>query len=213
MIWKTLLYFVGVLCMPILLLAQKTKKDSLFVKDSLEEVLVSSKKTRYVLTNPMAITKISQKQIEKTISSNIVDVLVANTPGLNAVKTGPNVSKPFIRGLGYNRVLTMYDGIRQEGQQWGDEHGIEIDGYHIANAEVIKGPASMLYGSDALAGVIAMQPVNSIDQKEIWKGNVVSEYHSNNNMVGNGIYIGYKKNRFFASANGSYKFAKNYQNK
>lgn len=78
-----------------------------------------------------------------------------NVPGLNAVKTGSNISKPFIRGLGYNRVLTLYDGIRQEGQQWGDEHGIEVDAYNMDHAEVIKGPASLMYGSDALAGVVS----------------------------------------------------------
>ena len=57
-----------------------------------------------------------------------------------AVTTGPNVSKPFIRGLGYNRVLTLYNGLRQEGQQWDDEHGVEIDGYDIERVEVVKAP-------------------------------------------------------------------------
>lgn len=212
---ETLLYLAFIFILPLSLVAQNKKSveiDTITKTDSLTEVLVRSRRASYVLNNPMPITRITQKQIDETISSNIVDVLVSNTPGLNAVKTGPNVSKPFIRGLGYNRVLTMYDGIRQEGQQWGDEHGIEIDGYHIANAEVIKGPASMLYGSDALAGVISMQPVNAINQTSKWKGNIISEYQSNNNMFGNGAYIGYKDNQFFASANGSLKIAKNYQN-
>ncbi|MEZ4889503.1 MAG: TonB-dependent receptor plug domain-containing protein [Crocinitomicaceae bacterium] len=74
------------------------------------------------------------------------------------MKTGPNISKPFIHGLGYNRVLTLYDGIRQEGQQYGDEHGLEVDDYNMNKAEVIKGPASLLYGSDAIAGVVSLFP-------------------------------------------------------
>ncbi|MFS2122275.1 TonB-dependent receptor plug domain-containing protein, partial [Kosakonia cowanii] len=63
-------------------------------------------------------------------------------------------SKPFIHGLGYNRVITLQDGIRQEGQQWGDEHGIEVDQNSIDRVEVIKGPASLTYGSDAIGGVV-----------------------------------------------------------
>ena len=51
--------------------------------------------------------------------------------------------------------MTLYDGHRQEGQQWGDEHGIEVDSYNIARAEVIKGPSSLMYGSDAIAGIIS----------------------------------------------------------
>ncbi len=74
---------------------------------------------------------------------------------MEAVKTGPNHSKPYIQGLGYNRVLTLYDGIREERQQWGDEHGVPIDHYIIESAEVIKSPVSLMYGLDAIAGVLS----------------------------------------------------------
>ena len=74
----------------------------------------------------------------RNMSSNIIDA-ISKVPGVNALTTGPNVSKPFIRGLGFNRILTLYDGVRQEGQQWGDEHGIEVDQYGIERIEVIKG--------------------------------------------------------------------------
>ena len=85
----------------------------------LNEIVVTGvSKATLIKENPISIVSISMKAIEKTTESNIIDALVKNAPGLNAVKTGPNISKPFIRGLGYNRVLTQYDGIRQEGQQW-----------------------------------------------------------------------------------------------
>jgi iron complex outermembrane receptor protein len=58
-------------------------------------------------------------------ATNAIDALT-KVPGVTAVTTGPNISKPYIRGLGFNRILTLYDGARQEGQQWGDEHGIEM---------------------------------------------------------------------------------------
>jgi iron complex outermembrane receptor protein len=60
---------------------------------------------------------------QRSAAGNVID-MIANLPGVSAVTTGPNISKPFIHGLGYNRVITLMDGIRQEGQQWGDEHGV-----------------------------------------------------------------------------------------
>jgi iron complex outermembrane receptor protein len=162
--------------------------------------------------NPVAIVSVSPKAIEQTVASNIIDVLVKNVPGLNAVKTGPNISKPFIRGLGYNRVLTLYDGIRQEGQQWGDEHGIEVDAYNIDRAEVIKGPASMMYGSDAVAGVVSMVPVMPSKYDDKLHGKYLSEYQSNNGLFGNGIRLPYTKNNWGYALRGSYRIAKNYTN-
>src|SRR6187402_443183 len=125
----------------------------------LNEVVVTGVSRRTQLrSNPVPIAVMTKKEMDEHVNNNIIDAIVKGVPGVSAVTTGPNVSKPFIRGLGYNRVLTLYDGIRQEGQQWGDEHGIEIDQYGVGRAEVVKGPASLTYGSDALAGVINMIP-------------------------------------------------------
>jgi len=131
------------------------KSDSVVLEDI---VITGVTRATLIRENPISITTVSPKEIERTTENNVIDALVKNVPGLNAVKTGPNISKPFIHGLGYNRVLTLYDGIRQEGQQYGDEHGLEVDDYNIDRAEVIKGPASLLYGSDAIAGVISLFP-------------------------------------------------------
>ena len=78
-------------------------------------------------------------------------------PGIDQVTTGPGVSKPEINGLGYNRVLVLFDGERQEDFQWGDEHGILIDPYAVYSAEVIRGPASLQYGANAVAGVVSFK--------------------------------------------------------
>ena len=169
-------------------------------------------KATLIKENPVPVISISAKTIEETTESNIIDALVKNAPGLNAVKTGPNISKPFIRGLGYNRVLTLYDGVRQEGQQWGDEHGIEVDAYNIEKAEVIKGPASLMYGSDALAGVVSLFP--SMPQSADGKinGKFLSEYQSNNGLIGNGLLLTYGTNHWSYALRGSYRIAKNYSN-
>ena len=184
------------------------------IVNALNEVVVTGVTRGTLLRqNPVAILAISRRAIEGTASSNIIDVLVKNAPGLNAVKTGPNISKPFIRGLGYNRVLTLYDGVRQEGQQWGDEHGIEVDNYNIDRAEVIKGPASLMYGSDALAGVVSMMPTYPKDTEGKIKVGVVSEYQSNNRLLGNSISLASGGSRWAWNLRGSLRAATNYQNK
>ncbi|CAN5254159.1 TonB-dependent receptor [soil metagenome] len=184
------------------------------IVNALNEVVVTGVTRGTLLRqNPVAILAISRRAIENTTSSNIIDVLVKNAPGLNAVKTGPNISKPFIRGLGYNRVLTLYDGIRQEGQQWGDEHGIEVDNYNIDRAEVIKGPASLMYGSDALAGVVSMIPTYPKDTEGKIKVGLVSEYQSNNRLLGESISLASGGARWAWNLRGSLRAATNYQNK
>src|SRR6266487_2810110 len=128
---------------------------------------------------PQPINIVRRTDFLKTISTNAIDALTKTVPGVSGLTTGPAISKPFIRGLGYTRVVTVNDGIRQEGQQWGDEHGIEIDDYSIQRVEVLKGPASLMYGSDAMAGVI-----NIISQRPVADGhinaNVLGEYQTNN---------------------------------
>jgi iron complex outermembrane receptor protein len=126
------------------------------------------------------IMSIRMRELQQNVSSNIVDA-IATQPGISQVTTGPAISKPVIRGLSHNRIITMNDGIRQEGQQWGDEHGIEIDDENVSRVEVLKGPASLAYGSDALAGVVNIisddpLPLNTI------RGNVVANYQSNSGL-------------------------------
>jgi outer membrane receptor for monomeric catechols len=87
---------------------------------------------------PVSIVK--KSELLQTSSTNVIDALSKLVPGVSGLSTGPAISKPVIRGLGYNRVVTVHDGVRQEGQQWGDEHGIEIDEYSIQKIEVLKGP-------------------------------------------------------------------------
>lgn len=179
----------------------------------LNEVVVTGvSKAMLLRENPISIVSVGTKAIEITAESNIIDAVAKNVPGLSTVKTGPNISKPFIRGLGYNRVLTLYDGIRQEGQQWGDEHGIEVDAYNISRAEVVKGPASIMYGSDAVAGVVSLMPEKLTNQNEKIRGKYFTEFQSNNGLVGNGLRLTYSKNRWAYALRGSYRIAKNYRN-
>ena len=180
----------------------------------LSEVVVTGvSRATELRSNPVPIVVLSKKDIDQHVNNNIIDAIVKGIPGVTAVTTGPNISKPFIRGLGYNRVLTLYDGIRQEGQQWGDEHGIEIDQYGIARAEVIKGPASLTYGSDALAGVINLIPYIPNGQDGKLNGDIITDYHTNNGLIGSSLGLSYKKNDWKYAFRATDKMAHNYQNK
>jgi len=180
---------------------------------AIDEVVVTGvTRATLIRENPVAIQHISTQEIEQTTAPNIIDVLVRNVPGLTAVKTGPNISKPFIRGLGYNRVLTLFDGIRQEGQQWGDEHGIEVDAYNIDRAKVIEGPASIMYGSDALAGVVSLFSPMAKEQDKKLHGRYYGEYQSNNGLIGNGLLLTYANDHWSYALRGSYRLTENYTN-
>jgi iron complex outermembrane receptor protein len=77
-------------------------------------------------------------------------------PGVNSLRIGMGQSKPMIRGMAFGRLLVIDDGMRHEGQQWGEEHGLEADALAAAKVEVIRGPASVRYGSDAIGGVLSI---------------------------------------------------------
>ncbi len=201
---------IFIITLPIFAKAQDTALNHI---DSLQTITITGVRGATLLREtPIAIVAVSSKTLTKTIEPNIIDALVLHVPGLNAVKTGPNISKPFVRGLGYNRVLTLYDGIRQEGQQWGDEHGIEVDAYGIERAEVIKGPASLLYGSDALGGVVSLFPYMPAEKDARLHGRWLSEYQSNNGLDGNALRLSYSTPKAWWAVKGSYRLAKNYTN-
>ncbi len=85
--------------------------------------------------------------------------MLATIPGVNTLNSGPTISKPVIHGLSGNRVLILNQGIRQEDQQWGTEHAPNLDPFSSDKLTVVKGAASVQYGSDALGGVVITEPV------------------------------------------------------
>lgn len=123
---------------------------------------------------------VSPKLLHQSIGTNIVDA-VGHLPGLAQISTGSGISKPVIRGLGYNRVVVVDQGIRQEGQQWGDEHGLEVDEEGVHSVEVLKGPASLMYGSDAIAGVMILHPERPLEEGTM-QVKVGSQYQTNNGL-------------------------------
>jgi iron complex outermembrane receptor protein len=191
-----------------------TKQDfSLEVNytEASEVVITGVSRATQVKRNPVPIVSVSHDYLISNLSTNVIDA-IAKIPGIRGVTTGPNVSKPFIRGLGFNRILSLYDGVRQEGQQWGDEHGIEVDQYAIQKVEIIKGPASLSYGSDALAGVVNLIPTQAAPEGKIL-GDVVADYQTNNKYFGGSVMLSGTKNGIEWMGRVSHKQATNYKDK
>ena len=160
-------------------------------------------------TAPVSI--VSPKVLQATASTNIIDA-IAHQPGVSQLTTGGSISKPIIRGLGYNRVVVMSEGVRQEGQQWGDEHGVEVDGNSVNSIEILKGPASLMYGSDAMAGVVILHQQPTLAEGEM-KANVSSEYQTNNGLFGYHLQVAGNQKGFVWDAGWSQKMAHAYKNK
>jgi iron complex outermembrane receptor protein len=151
------------------------------------------------------VDQLSKINITTIPSNNIVNA-IATTPGVAAISTGEAVSKPVIRGLGFNRIVVVNEGVRQEGQQWGNEHGLEIDEFSADRIEVLKGPSSMLYGSDALGGVInILEPVSPSAGKI--QGELVSKFSTNNLLTANSLMLEGNENGFVWRGRGTYKNA------
>ena len=160
-------------------------------------------------TAPISI--VSAKTLRSTASTNIIDV-ISHQPGVSQLTTGGSISKPIIRGLGYNRVVVMSEGVRQEGQQWGDEHGVEVDGNSVGSVEILKGPASLMYGSDAMAGVVILHPKAILPEGDM-RANFSSEYQTNNGLFGYNLSMAGNKNGFVWDGLYSQKMAHAYKNK
>ncbi len=176
-----------------------------------EVVITGVSKATELKRDPVPMTAVSKTFIdEHSASGNVIDE-IANLPGISAVTTGPNISKPFIHGLGYNRVVTSVDGIRQEGQQWGDEHGIEVDQNSIDRVEIIKGPSSLSYGSDAIGGVVNLITPPAVQTGKIL-GSFTSFYGTNNSLLNESLRLQGNKEGIVWGTIMSYKIAKDYQN-
>ncbi|PIQ21810.1 MAG: TonB-dependent receptor [Cytophagales bacterium CG18_big_fil_WC_8_21_14_2_50_42_9] len=161
--------------------------------------------------NPIPTSVVNNQELQRRASTNVIDA-IARTPGVSQITTGAAISKPVIRGLSNTRVVTLNNGMRQEGQQWGDEHGVEIDEYSVDRAEIIKGPGSIMYGSDAMAGVINFIAADPVEEGKII-GSYAGNYQTNNHLIGNSIMNAGNLNGFNWQTRVSQKLAGNYRNR
>jgi iron complex outermembrane receptor protein len=174
-----------------------------------EVVITGSGSSSDKRKNSTSITTVSKEELLSHPTTNLIDAL-SRVPGVAQVTTGPAISKPVIRGLSYNRVVTVNNGVKQQGQQWGDEHGIEIDQYSADHVEILRGPASLMYGSDALGGVInILDGLPAADGT--LRGEFLSNYATNNGLTGNSLMLQGNENGLVYKVRGSYKNAYSYK--
>ncbi|RKF03707.1 iron complex outermembrane receptor protein [Tenacibaculum lutimaris] len=154
----------------------------------IDEVIISTPFNKLQSENVMKVERLSARAIQKTGATTLSEG-ITNIAGVSQVSTGTSIGKPVIRGLSGNRVLVYTQGIRLENQQFGGEHGLGINDAGVAGVEVIKGPASLLYGSDALGGVLYIQPEKFVPENTT-KLNVSQRYFSN--TLGTNTSLGFK---------------------
>jgi iron complex outermembrane receptor protein len=151
----------------------------------MDEVIVSTAFNKIQSQNVMKVEHESIKELQRKGTATLIEGL-ATIPG---VSTGTSIGKPVIRGLSGNRVLVYSQGVRMENQQFGDEHGLGLNDSGIESVEVIKGPASLLYGSDALGGVLYFNPEKFADANT-FKANFSQKLFSN--TLGSNSSLGLK---------------------
>ena len=154
----------------------------------IDEIIVSTPFNRLQSQNVMKVEHAGMKSLRQNGITTLVEGLAA-IPGVSQVSTGISIGKPVIRGLSSNRVLVYSQGVRLENQQFGDEHGLGLNDSGIESVEVIKGPASLLYGSDALGGVLYFNPEKFAEAKT-FRTDISQKYYSN--TLGSNVSIGMK---------------------
>lgn len=153
---------------------------------------------RKLKENPLSMSVASEEFLARNKQGSLMKTL-ERLPGISAMEIGSGQSKPAIRGLGFNRVVVTENGIKHESQQWGSDHGLEIDQFGVEELEIIKGPVSLMYGSDAMAGVINIRSY-SIPHKNSLGGNAQMQYSSNNGKFAGSFNFDARKTNWFFSA-------------
>src|SRR5690554_3446008 len=141
--------------------------------------------------------KVSQRYLQQNYSGSLSKTL-ANVVGLDAVTIGSQTAKPMMRGLGFTRMAVTENGIKQEGQQWGADHGLELDALTTESVEIIKGVGTITHGSDAIAGVIEVN--NQSIPADGLNGQYLSAGNSVNKSWANAINLSYKKGKHFINS-------------
>ncbi len=156
--------------------------------NEMEEIILSTPFHKLQSENVMKVERLDINEIRAAGALNLASG-ITEIAGVQSITTGSGIGKPVIRGLSANRVLVYAQGTRIENQQFGDEHGLGVSASGIESVEVIKGPASLLYGSDALGGVLYLNPERFAPQDQDVADLNFGYY---GNTRGYGVNAGYK---------------------
>lgn len=169
------------------------------VSHELAEVVVQDRYAKErKQTESLNLEVVDKAFIQRNLGGSLMHTL-SRLPGIKTIGIGSGQSKPLIRGLGFNRVVVTDKGIKHEGQQWGADHGLELDQFAAGEVELLKGAASFVFGSDAIGGVINVKP-GLLPAANTLGGSVDIIGKTNNNLYGTSFnFFGRKQNWFFDS--------------
>jgi iron complex outermembrane receptor protein len=163
-----------------------------------EVVLSESASKRLERSTAVGTETVSDDYLRKNMGGSLMQSL-DNIGGISTIAIGSGQSKPVIRGLGFNRVVVTESGIKHEGQQWGADHGLEIDQYAVGSVKLIKGPMSLLYGSDAIGGIIEIEKPKP-PMVNTFGGSLDITGKTNNNLYGSSLNLYGRKEKLFFDA-------------
>ena len=165
----------------------------------LSELTVPGQASLSVRTLPaLPVTVVDRSFISTHASGSLMQTL-SRLPGVGSMDIGSGQSKPVIRGMGFNRVVVAENGVKHEAQEWGADHGLEIDQFNIDHVEVLKGPASLMYGSNAIGGVIDLK-INDTPSENSTGGKAMLNLQSNNGHAGTSLQFYKRYQRFYYKA-------------
>ena len=152
----------------------------------LDEVVLTLPFDQTLGKSVLKVDKLNFNDINPIIKQYISNS-ISKLPGVSIISTGSGIGKPSIRGLSFNRVVVLSQGMRLENQQWGEEHGLALSSSGVNSVEVVKGPLYVLYGSDAMGGVLYIEPekyLTSDDLEIDYTGIYNSNYSGFSNNLG-----------------------------
>ncbi len=175
----------------------------------MQEIVVSGGVITSQCDNAVKIDVINSKKIMLSGTPNLMESLT-EIPGVDMISTGSGLSKPVIRGLSMNGILITKDGTRIENYQYSTGHPAGVDDNGSGTVEIIKGPASLLYGSDAIGGVINFisshpAPIGKIE------GSYQTQYFSNTLGSNNSLNLQGASKHFYAGVSANYKTHADYK--
>jgi len=186
------------------------KKDSLLTiklhqeQHQLREITITDQHiaTR-IREQSLNVIVVDANFIQRNLGGSLMKSL-ERLPGIKTIGIGSGQSKPLIRGLGFNRVVVVDKGIKHEGQQWGADHGLELDQFAAGEVELIKGAASFAYGSDAIGGAIDVKP-RAIPVPHSLGGSADLIGKTNNNLYGSSLNLQGRNQRWFFDGRATYQ--------
>lgn len=175
------------------------EQDSIKTMSLSEVEIVKTRQHLRNINSTLHIDLVGDSLLRRGFTGNLVQSL-GQIPGVHSMDIGSGFSKPMIRGMGFNRITVIENGVKQEGQQWGADHGLEIDAFNVDNVSVKKGPASLLYGSDAMGGVIEINSETPYNLENQVFGDVSLLGKSVNETLAGSLMLGIKKDQWFVKA-------------